>query len=95
MENIDLRRQLGELESNALASLADVTDLKDLEQWRVQYLGKKGSLSNVLRGMGVVPAEERPAVCQAAKLAAMFVKNFEQFAADVSDEIKAAGPVSA
>jgi phosphoenolpyruvate carboxykinase (ATP) len=31
---------------------------------------------------------------QAAKLAAMFVKNFEQFAADVSAEIKAAGPVS-
>lgn len=31
---------------------------------------------------------------QAARLAAMFVKNFEQFAADVSAEIKAAGPVS-
>jgi phosphoenolpyruvate carboxykinase (ATP) len=32
---------------------------------------------------------------QAAKLAAMFVKNFEQFAGEVSAEIKAAGPASA
>ena len=38
----------------------------DLEQIRIQYLGKKGELTAVLRGMGALSAEERPVVGQIA-----------------------------
>ncbi|HPE94503.1 MAG TPA: phenylalanine--tRNA ligase subunit alpha [Bacillota bacterium] len=37
-----------------------------LEQLRVKYLGKKGELTAILRSMGAVPAEERPALGQLA-----------------------------
>lgn len=69
MEAADLRRQLDELEDTALSQLTDVSDLRDLEDWRVQYLGKKGLLTNILRAMGSVPAAERPALGQAANTA--------------------------
>ncbi|HHP7230283.1 MAG TPA: phenylalanine--tRNA ligase subunit alpha [Xenococcaceae cyanobacterium] len=36
--------------------------LEELEQLRVKYLGKKGELSQILRGMGKLSAEERPTV---------------------------------
>ena len=38
-----------------------------VEQLRVQFLGKKGELTSVLRAMGSLPADERPAVGQLAK----------------------------
>ena len=37
-----------------------------VEQLRVQFLGKKGELTSVLRAMGSLPADERPAVGQLA-----------------------------
>ncbi len=38
----------------------------DLEQIRIRYLGKKGELTSVLRGMGALSAEERPIIGQLA-----------------------------
>jgi len=46
----------------ALASVARAEDLKALDAVRVAFLGKKGSLTAVLRGLGALPAEERPVV---------------------------------
>lgn len=69
MEVVDLRRQLEELEGQALAQLTEITDLKDLESWRVEYLGKKGLLTNILRSLGSAPPAERPALGQAANTA--------------------------
>ncbi len=37
-------------------------DLKEIEAIRVKYLGKKGELTSVLRGMGALSAEERPII---------------------------------
>jgi phenylalanyl-tRNA synthetase alpha chain len=34
----------------------------DLEAARVRYLGRKGSLNGILRGLGALSAEERPAI---------------------------------
>ena len=36
------------------------SDLKELNDIRVAYLGKKGPITEVLRGMGKLTAEERP-----------------------------------
>ncbi|MEN9214725.1 MAG: phenylalanine--tRNA ligase subunit alpha [Gloeomargarita sp. DG02_4_bins_56] len=58
----DLAQALQNLEKTGLAAIAEATSPAVLEQLRVDYLGKKGELSQVLRGMGQLPAAERPQV---------------------------------
>jgi len=50
----------------AQAALREVTSVQDLAQVRARFLGKKGSVSGVLRGIGGLPPEERKAVGDAA-----------------------------
>lgn len=57
---LPLVTELHNLQSTALAAIAAVGELSDLEQLRVHYLGKKGELSLILKGMGKLSAEERP-----------------------------------
>ncbi|MBQ3053935.1 MAG: phenylalanine--tRNA ligase subunit alpha [Clostridia bacterium] len=66
-----MRDKLQEIERLAKeelsALMADAADKKEaLENLRVKYLGKKGELTAVLRGMGGLSAEERPIVGQLA-----------------------------
>lgn len=58
----NLAAQLQELQTEAASAIASVHDLAALEQERVAYLGKKGKLSQILRGMGKLSAEERPKI---------------------------------
>ncbi|QDZ40867.1 phenylalanine--tRNA ligase subunit alpha [Euhalothece natronophila Z-M001] len=60
--SLDLETQLEQLKTEALSAIAQSDNLETLEQLRVQYLGKKGQLSQVLRGMGKLSAEERPKI---------------------------------
>jgi len=55
-------KQLNELKSAALKELEAVSQAKDLEAWRVRYLGKKSQLTGVLRGLAELPIEERKQV---------------------------------
>jgi phenylalanyl-tRNA synthetase alpha chain len=50
---------IDEILAAALGELGRVTDLKTLEAWRVQYLGRKGAVTEVLRGLGNLSLEER------------------------------------
>ncbi len=59
-----MREKLQELREKALGELADLHTVEELEGFRVRYMGKKGELTALLRGMGALPAEERPAVGQ-------------------------------
>lgn len=52
--------------TQTLEDIATVSDLSTLEGFRVSVLGKKGSLSEVLKGLGSVSAEERPKIGAAA-----------------------------
>lgn len=56
MENLDA------LVSQALEAVQQAADVNALEQLRVQYLGKKGELTQVMKTLGNMPAEERPKV---------------------------------
>ena len=56
MENLDA------LVSQALEAVKQAADVNALEQLRVQYLGKKGELTQVMKTLGNIPAEERPRV---------------------------------
>jgi phenylalanyl-tRNA synthetase alpha chain len=60
--DVTLIDELQALREGGLASIAAATDLAELEAVRVSLLGKKGSLTSVLRGLGSLSAEERPAV---------------------------------
>jgi phenylalanyl-tRNA synthetase alpha chain len=56
---------LSELENAALAAVATSADAAVLDEVRVQYLGKKGLLTQQLKQLGALPPEERPAAGQA------------------------------
>ncbi|MDX6152041.1 phenylalanine--tRNA ligase subunit alpha [Marinococcus sp. PL1-022] len=56
--------RLEELQQEALQQIEEAGDTKELEQVRVKYLGKKGPITEVLRGMGQLSKEERPVVGQ-------------------------------
>jgi phenylalanyl-tRNA synthetase alpha chain len=49
------------LVESALIAIAASSDEKSLEQLRVDFLGKKGSLTELLKGLGRLAPEERPA----------------------------------
>ena len=61
-----LTEDLQILRAAARHEVAAATGEADLEALRLKYLGKKGSLALALRGMGAVPAAERPAIGHAA-----------------------------
>ncbi len=63
-EGKEMQEKLQALKVQALAELEAVQTPQELEEFRVRYMGKKGSLTELLRGMGSLPAEERPKMGQ-------------------------------
>lgn len=57
-----MKDQLEKIKSQAVQALESINDLKLLDEVRVKYLGKKGELTAVLRGMGALSPEERPKI---------------------------------
>ncbi len=55
-------KQLEELRQNALQELGSISNTKELESWRVRYLGRKSELTKVLRSLATLPPDERKAV---------------------------------
>jgi phenylalanyl-tRNA synthetase alpha chain len=52
------------LRATALAAIDDAADLAQLDQVRVRFLGKSGELTALLKQLGTLPKEERPAAGQ-------------------------------
>ncbi|GAA0133523.1 phenylalanine--tRNA ligase subunit alpha [Paenibacillus sp. YSY-4.3] len=61
-----MKERLEALKHEAVAQLNAVADAAQLNDLRVKYLGKKGALTEILRGMGALSAEERPVIGQVA-----------------------------
>lgn len=59
-----MEQQLKDLRESAVAELMKADSPDTLNDLRVKYLGKKGSLTGILRGMGALSAEERPRIGQ-------------------------------
>lgn len=59
---MSLLQDLEQLRSDALAALAAAGTPAAVEQVRIDFLGRKGALTAVLRGMGQLSADERPTV---------------------------------
>jgi len=55
-----MKEKLLEVKSRAMDLLAKTDKKEEIENLRVQFLGKKGEITALLRTMGSLPAEERP-----------------------------------
>jgi phenylalanyl-tRNA synthetase alpha chain len=53
--------EITEIAKQARTSISSAADLSALEHLRVEYLGKKGKLTALLKGLGALSVEERPA----------------------------------
>ena len=61
-----MKTKLENIRAESLKAIREAADPAGLDALRVQYLGKKGSLSAVLKQLGSLSAEERPQIGQMA-----------------------------
>jgi phenylalanyl-tRNA synthetase alpha chain len=86
--------KLGEIGEGALTEVSKAASLDDIEKVRLQVLGKKGTLSEVLKGLGQASPEERPKIGAAANEwkakieTAMSAKNAVFEKAKLEDQLK-------
>nr|WP_168848181.1 phenylalanine--tRNA ligase subunit alpha [Fructilactobacillus sanfranciscensis] len=59
---VSLKEDLETIKQNGLKEIDASTDVKSLNEIRVQLLGKKGPITQALRGISKLPVEERPVV---------------------------------
>ncbi len=71
--------QLEDLRSRALQELAVANNAKELESWRVRYLGRNSELTSTLRCLAALPLEERKIVgSRANEIKSTLGDNFKQ-----------------
>lgn len=70
-----MREQLLQLREKAAASIGVAENLTTLQEMKVKYLGKKGELTTILRGMGQLSPEERPQVGRLANEIRSYIEN--------------------
>ena len=61
-----MKEQLEQLQVEALEEIKQASTQKSLNDVRIKYLGTKGPMTEVLRGMGKLSAEERPIIGELA-----------------------------
>jgi len=69
-----MREQLESIREKAKEVITSVSSLQELENARVRFLGKKGELTPILRGMGQLPPEERPVIGQIVNEVRAFIE---------------------
>lgn len=67
--------QLEKIKQEFTRKANEVCDVAGIENLRVAYMGKKGELTTVLRGMGQLSAEERPVIGQKANEIRDYMEN--------------------
>lgn len=81
-----MEKKIEELRAAASEAITQKAQtLSDLNDIRVKYLGKKGELTSILRGMGQLSPEERPRIGQIVNDAR---QHLEQLIADKNEEMR-------
>jgi len=80
-----LKEKLEQLRKEAIEKLKKVTDKVSLDKIRIEYLGKKGEITKILRDMGNLPPSERPIM---GKLANELRNEIQQRIEDAFERIK-------
>jgi phenylalanyl-tRNA synthetase alpha chain len=70
-----MKEQLFKLKEEALEQLKNCMENSDVEKVRVQLLGKKGELTQILRSMGSLSEEERPEMGKLANEVRAIIEN--------------------
>ncbi len=74
-----MKQQLEQIKQEAISALENAHLMSEIEDFRIAFLGKKGKLTSVLRGMGALSPEERPVIGQMANEIREFIeKNVEE-----------------
>ena len=80
-----MKENLKLIKERAIEELKKVNSTNDIESIKIKYLGKKGELTGILRGMGGLPNEERPII---GKLANEVRESIELYINNVAKNIK-------
>jgi phenylalanyl-tRNA synthetase alpha chain len=92
---VDLQNELQGIKSQVEDLIQEASAKDALEAIRVEYLGRKGKITGLMRGLKDVPAEQRPAVGALANeiqdhLSSMLEERLETFAqAEISEKLQA------
>lgn len=70
-----MKEQLSQIRLDAEKQLEEIKSLDKIEEFRVKFLGKKGELTAVMKGMGGLSAEERPIIGQMANEVRTFIES--------------------
>ncbi|HBN80275.1 MAG TPA: phenylalanine--tRNA ligase subunit alpha [Ruminococcaceae bacterium] len=82
-----MKEQLEAIRDRAVRELSQADGQQVLESLRVKYLGKKGELTSILKQMGKLSAEERPAVGQLAnRIRSLIEQDLEKRAGELKAE---------
>lgn len=57
-----MREQIEAIKNAAKEKISEIKNLQEVQDLKIQFLGKKSELSNLLKGLGALAAEERPVV---------------------------------
>ena len=80
-----MKEKLQAIKNSALEELKNSVSKDQIENLRVKYLGKKGELTQILRGMGSLSKEERPEI---GKIANEVRENIEGLIDSLTSKIK-------
>ena len=69
-----MKEQLENIKNSAAQELSGVNSKEQLEAFRVRFWAKKDFLTDVLKGMGKLSAEERPVIGQIANEVRGFIE---------------------
>lgn len=83
-----MKNAIESLRNQARKALESAADIKEIDDIRVKFLGKKGEITGILKQMGSLSAEERPAIGQ---LANEVRAQLEQKISVRIEELKASG----
>lgn len=70
----DINQELASAKEQAILEFSSATSAQALYETKTRYLGKKGIVKAILRGLGQLPAEEKPAVGQIANQVAQEIE---------------------
>ncbi|GAB6099165.1 phenylalanine--tRNA ligase subunit alpha [Halanaerocella petrolearia] len=82
-----MEERLNNIKQEATTSIKGATNLEELDDLRVKYLGKKGEVTQILRNVGDLPPEQRPVI---GKLANQVKGQLQQVIGQRKEELKQA-----
>jgi len=90
-----MQQQLEALLGTARESIDQVCELRDLEELRVRYLGKKGELTDLLKNVSSLPKEQRPEAGKLVNQAKREVQTWIETAQQKLNELALANKLAA